>query len=327
MFDRRRFLASSAAVALPSMIPALARAEKAWPGARTIRVVIPYVAGGVSDSVGRRLLEQVAKELGQSIIVDNKGGAGGTVGMAEVARAKGDGYTLALTAISPVTLMPHLMKLTYQPDDVIAVAPMMYSPIYLMATTAFKGKTLEDMIAEAKAKPGSIRWATSGIGSVGHIMLEQIQAKTGAEFIHVPYKGIAQTVTDAASAQFEIMTGNPFGTINSLIEQGKLRVLATTGPKRAPNQPHVATLAEKGLPEANLTSMFGFLAPAGTPKEVVTKLSSAFGQVMQMPDVRGRMVEQGADPAFLGADEFAKFLAGEMPRWAAAVKASGTKMD
>ena len=320
MFDRRRFLASSAAVALPTMIPAIARAEKAWPAARTIRVVIPYVAGGVSDSVGRRLLEQVGKDLGQSIIVDNKGGAGGTVGTGEVARAKGDGYTLALTAISPVTLMPHLMKLSYQPDDLVAVVPMMYSPIYMMATTAFQGKTLEDVIAQAKAKPGSIRWATSGIGSVGHIMLEQIQAKTGAEFIHVPYKGIAQTVTDAASAQFEIMTGNPFGTINSLIEQGKLRLLATTGPKRAPNQPNVATLAEKGFAEANLTSMFGFLAPRGTPAAVIAKLNAVISKEVATPAIQEAMHNTDNIPMHLSAAEFEALLQKESKNNASIIK-------
>ena len=320
MFDRRRFLASSAAVALPTMIPAIARAEKAWPATRTIRVVIPYVAGGVSDSVGRRLLEQVGKDLGQSIIVDNKGGAGGTVGTGEVARAKGDGYTLALTAISPVTLMPHLMKLSYQPDDLVAVVPMMYSPIYMMATTAFQGKTLEDVIAQAKAKPGSIRWATSGIGSVGHIMLEQIQAKTGAEFIHVPYKGIAQTVTDAASAQFEIMTGNPFGTINSLIEQGKLRLLATTGPKRAPNQPNVATLAEKGFAEANLTSMFGFLAPKGTPAAVIAKLNAVISKEVATPAIQEAMHNTDNIPMHLSAAEFEALLQKESKNNASIIK-------
>ena len=320
MFDRRRFLASSAAVALPTMIPAIARAEKAWPAARTIRVVIPYVAGGVSDSVGRRLLEQVGKDLGQSIIVDNKGGAGGTVGTGEVARAKGDGYTLALTAISPVTLMPHLMKLSYQPDDLVAVVPMMYSPIYMMATTAFQGKTLEDVIAQAKAKPGSIRWATSGIGSVGHIMLEQIQAKTGAEFIHVPYKGIAQTVTDAASAQFEIMTGNPFGTINSLIDQGKLRLLATTGPKRAPNQPNVATLAEKGFAEANLTSMFGFLAPKGTPAAVIAKLNAVISKEVATPAIQEAMHHTDNIPMHLSAAEFEALLQKESKNNASIIK-------
>lgn len=326
MPDRRRFLATSTALALPSLIPSLARAEKPWPQGRTIRVVIPYVAGGVSDSVGRRLIQQVADVLGASIIVDNKGGAGGTVGMAEVARSKADGYTLALSAISPVTLMPHLMKLPYKSDDVIAVAPMMYSPIYLMATTAFKGKTLEDMIAQAKAKPGSVRWATSGIGSVGHIMLEQVQARTGAEFIHVPYKGIAQTVTDAASAQFEVMTGNPFGTINSLVDQGKLRLLAVTGPKRAPNQPEVPTLAEKGLAEANLTSMFGFLAPAGTPADIVAKLNSVLAKEIATPAIQEAMHHTDNIPMQQSAADFEALLQKESRNNAAIVQKAGIKL-
>ncbi|MDR2334379.1 MAG: tripartite tricarboxylate transporter substrate binding protein [Burkholderiaceae bacterium] len=326
MPDRRRFLATSTALALPSLIPSLAHAEKPWPQGRTIRVVIPYVAGGVSDSVGRRLIQQVADVLGASIIVDNKGGAGGTVGMAEVARSKADGYTLALSAISPVTLMPHLMKLPYKSDDVIAVAPMMYSPIYLMATTAFKGKTLEDMIAQAKAKPGSVRWATSGIGSVGHIMLEQVQARTGAEFIHVPYKGIAQTVTDAASAQFEVMTGNPFGTINSLIDQGKLRLLAVTGPKRAPNQPEVPTLAEKGLAEANLTSMFGFLAPAGTPADIVAKLNAVLAREIATPAIQEAMHHTDNIPMQQSAADFEALLQKESRNNAAIVQKAGIKL-
>lgn len=326
MPDRRRFLATSTALALPSLIPSLARAEKPWPQGRTIRVVIPYVAGGVSDSVGRRLIQQVADVLGASIIVDNKSGAGGTVGMAEVARSKADGYTLALSAISPVTLMPHLMKLPYKSDDVIAVAPMMYSPIYLMATTAFKGKTLEDMIAQAKAKPGSVRWATSGIGSVGHIMLEQVQARTGAEFIHVPYKGIAQTVTDAASAQFEVMTGNPFGTINSLIDQGKLRLLAVTGPKRAPNQPEVPTLAEKGLAEANLTSMFGFLAPAGTPADIVDKLNAVLAKEIATPAIQEAMHHTDNIPMQQSAADFEALLQKESRNNAAIVQKAGIKL-
>ena len=155
-------------------------------------------------------------------MAENKGGAGGTVGMAEVAKAPADGYTLALSAISPLTLSPHLMKLPYDPfKDIVAVAPMMYSPVYVLGTTAFSGKSWDDLIAQAKAKPGSIRIATSGVGSVGHIMVEQIQAQTGVELVHVPYKGVSQVVTDAAGAHFEVMLGNPFPTINALIEQGK----------------------------------------------------------------------------------------------------------
>lgn len=284
MIDRRLFLSRSTALCTAAALPVWAQSP--WP-ARPIRVVIPYAAGGVTDSVGRRLIDQMAQALGQPMVVENKGGAGGTVGMAEVLKAAPDGYTLALTAISPLTLSPHLMKLPYDPaKDVVAVAPMMYSPVYVLATQAFQGKSWEDLVAQAKAQPGTIRFATSGVGSVGHIMLEQIQHQTGAQFVHVPYKGVGQTVNDAVGGHFEIMTGNPYGTINGLITQGKLRVLATTGPQRAPNQPQVPTLAEKGLAAANITSLFGFVAPARTASDVVQRLSSVVQAQLATPAIQ-----------------------------------------
>ena len=322
MMQRRHFmLGSAAALGLPAVW-----AQSPWPQ-KPVRVVIPYVAGGVTDSVGRKLMDKMGHVLGQSFVVENKGGAGGTVGMAEVAKAAPDGYTLALSAISPLTLSPHLMKLSYDPfKDIMAVVPMMYSPVYVLATTAFKGSSWQELIAQAKASPGSIRIATSGVGSVGHIMVEQIQAKTGAQFIHVPYKGVAQTVTDAVGAHFEIMLGNPFPTVNSLIEQGKLRVLATTGPQRAPNQPKAATLAELGVPEANLTSMFGFMAPAGTPAAVVEKLNAVVQQQVQTPEIQE--ILQATDNVALLQDSaaFAQLLRKESENNAAIIKRAGIRL-
>ena len=283
MIDRRQFLSvSAAALGLPSSV----LAQTAWP-TRPVRVVIPDAAGGVTDSVGRKLAEHLGQQLGQALVVENKGGAGGTLGMAEVARAPADGYTLALSAISPLTLSPHLGKLPYDPfKDIVAVAPMMYSPVYVLGTSALSATSWQELLARAKAQPGSIRMATSGMGSVGHIMLEQIQAQTGARFTHIPYKGVGQTVNDAAGGHFEVMLGNPFGTINGLIEQGRLRVLATTGPQRAPNQPQVPTLAELGVPAANLTSLFGFMAPAGTPPEIVARLNQEVQRALAAADVQ-----------------------------------------
>jgi len=322
MMQRRHFMLGSAvALSLPAVW-----AQSPWPQ-KPVRVVIPYVAGGVTDSVGRKLMDKMGHVLGQSFVVENKGGAGGTVGMAEVAKAAPDGYTLALSAISPLTLSPHLMKLSYDPfKDIMAVVPMMYSPVYVLATTAFKGSSWQDLIAQAKVNPGSIRIATSGVGSVGHIMVEQIQAKTGAQFIHVPYKGVAQTVTDAVGAHFEIMLGNPFPTVNSLIDQGKLRVLATTGPQRAPNQPKAATLAELGLPEANLTSMFGFMAPAGTPAAVVEKLNAVVRQQVQTPEIQ-EMLKATDNVALLqDSAAFAELLRKESANNAAIIQKAGIRL-
>ena len=310
MIQRRQFLAHSTALTALTALSALplpSRAQ-AWP-AKPIRVVIPYAAGGVTDSVGRRLIDQIAQALGQPMVVENKGGAGGTVGMAEVLKAAPDGYTLGLTAISPLTLSPHLMKLPYDPaKDVQAVAPMMYSPVYVLATPAFQGKSWGDLITQAKAQPGTIRFATSGVGSVGHIMLEQIQHATGAQFIHVPYKGVGQTVNDAVGGHFEIMTANPFGTINGLITQGKLRVLATTGPQRAPNQPNIATLAEKGVPEANLTSLFGFMAPAGTAPQIIARLNEVVQAQVATPAIQETLRATDNVGLHQSAAEFAEFL-------------------
>ena len=324
--QRRHFLSVSAlgATSLLGAMPSLA--QSAYPS-KPVRIVIPYAAGGVTDSVGRTLCENLGKALGQALVVDNKAGAGGTLGMGDVARAPADGYTLALSAISPLTLSPHLMKLPYDPAaSIAALAPMMYSPVYVLATPAFAGKTWEDLIAMAKAKPESIRFATSGIGSVGHIMLEQIQAKTGAKMIHVPYKGVGQTVNDAVGGHFEIMLGNPFGTINGLLQQGTLRLLATTGPQRAPNQPNAKTLAELGVPEANLTSLFGFMAPGKTPAAIVEQLAKAIHTQLDQADIQELMRSTDNVPLKLSPAEFTALLRKESASNAAIIEKAGIKL-
>ena len=324
--QRRHFLSASAlgATSLLGAMPSLA--QNAYPS-KPVRIVIPYAAGGVTDSVGRKLCENLGKALGKALVVDNKAGAGGTLGMGDVARAPADGYTLALSAISPLTLSPHLMKLPYDPaTSIAAVAPMMYSPVYVLATPAFAGKTWEDLIAMAKAKPESIRFATSGIGSVGHIMLEQIQAKTGAKMIHVPYKGVGQTVNDAVGGHFEIMLGNPFGTINGLLQQGTLRLLATTGPQRAPNQPNAKTLAELGVPEANLTSLFGFMAPGKTPAAIVEQLAKAIHTQLDQADIQELMRSTDNVPLKLSPAEFTALLRKESASNAAIIEKAGIKL-
>lgn len=323
--QRRHFLSLSALGAFGAA-PSLGFAVDAYP-TKPIRVVIPYAAGGVTDSVGRKLCENLGKALGQALVVDNKAGAGGTLGMGDVARAPADGYTLALSAISPLTLSPHLMKLAYDPaTSITAVAPMMYSPVYVLATPAFSGKSWEDLIAQAKAKPETIRFATSGIGSVGHIMLEQIQARTGAKMIHVPYKGVGQTVNDAVGGHFEIMLGNPFGTINGLLQQGTLRLLATTGPQRAPNQPQARTLAELGVPEANLTSLFGFMAPGKTPPAIVAQLAKAIQTQLDEPGIQELMRSTDNVPLKMSPAEFTELLRKESAANAKIIAQAGIKL-
>ena len=260
-----------------------------WPS-RPIRIVVPYATGGVTDSVVRVLAERISSSLGQPVFVENRAGAGGTLGVDVVAKAPPDGYTIGFAAISPLTLNPHVMKVPYNAlKDVTAIGSAMYSPVYLLATPKFKGTTLQDAIDLSKASPGSVSIATSGYGSVGHVMVEQLRKKSGADLTHVPYKGGGQIATDAMGGNFDLMLSNPYPALNNLIEQGKLRALAVGAPNRLSNLPTTQTFAELGYPEANLTSLFGFFAPAKTSADIVSRLNETINRILESPAIQERV--------------------------------------
>jgi len=228
----------------------------------------------------------LTKSLGQSVLVENRAGAGGTLGADVVAKAAPDGYTIGFAGISAFSIGPHVMKVNYDSlKDFSAVAAAMYSPVYLLATSKFAGNSFEDVIALSKAKPGSITVATSGYGTVGHIMIEQLRKKTGADITHVPYKGGGQIATDALGGQFDLMLANPYANLNNLIADGKFRVLAVGAPQRIEKYPNVKTFAELGYPEANMTSFFGFFAPARTPPEIIAKLNIEINRALNDPEI------------------------------------------
>jgi tripartite-type tricarboxylate transporter receptor subunit TctC len=288
MTSRRNALHIGLAGLAAAVLPLATRAQGAWP-TRPLKIVVPYPPGGVNDTVARMLADHLRPLLGQAVVVDNRAGAGGTIGMDFVAKSD-DGHTVAFAAISPLTLNPHIMKVPYDPlKDLVAVAPVMYSPVYVLATPHFKGRTFNDAIALAKAEPGKVTIASSGYGTLGHIMIEQIRRKSGADLTHVPYKGGTQLITDAAGGQFDLFVANPFAAINSLIEQGKLRVLAVTGPHRLSAMPQVPTLAELGYPEANLSSVFGFFAPSTMRAEAVQRLNADVNKVLADKDVQEQL--------------------------------------
>lgn len=277
-----------------------------WPS-QPLRLIVPYPAGGVNDVVARLFGERLARTLGQPVVVDNKPGAGATIGMAELAKAH-DQHTLAFGAISPLTLNPYLMKVAYDPlTDILPVASVMYAPVYVMATRALQAQRFEDVLRQVKTTQG-VSVATSGYGTLGHIMVEQLIRATGGRFVHVPYKGGSQLITDAAGAQFELLLANPFGPINALIAQGKLRVLATTGPQRAASFPQLPTLGELGWDKANLTSLFGFYAPKGTEAAVVARLNAAINQLLRSQDMRQRLLQLDNVPLPLSAEAFGTLI-------------------
>ena len=255
-----------------------------WPN-KAIKLVVTYPTAGVSDNAARVLAERLTKAVGQPVLVENRAGAGGTLGADVVAKAAPDGYTIGFASMSVFTLGPFVMNVNYDSlKDFSAVAAAMYSPVYLLATSRFAGKTFDDVIAMSKAKPGSVTVATSGYGTVGHIMVEQLRKKTGADITHVPYKGGGQIATDALGGQFDLMLANPYANLNNLIAEGKFRVLAVGAPQRLERYPEVKTFAELGYPEANMTSFFGFFAPARTPPQIISKLNAAINQALNDPE-------------------------------------------
>lgn len=308
-------------------VTAYAQATKPWP-ARTLRIIVAYPPGGVSDQVSRLLADRLAIALGVPVIVDNKGGAGGTLGMDAAAKAPPDGHVFGFSAISPLALSPHLNRLPYDAArDIVPVVSVMYSPVLLLATPATDAKDFAALVAAAKAKPGSVRWATSGIASIGHIMLEQVRARSGADLVHVPYKGGGQPITDAVSGQFELLSSNASGPLLQQVKAGKLRVLAVGAPARLESAPDAPTLGELGYPAANLTSLFGLFAPAKTPPEVVERFNAEVNKVLAMPEVRTRLQASDNVPTGGSAAEFARLIAAESDNNAKIIKAAGIKAE
>ncbi|HWI83604.1 tripartite tricarboxylate transporter substrate binding protein [Ramlibacter sp.] len=322
---RRGLLAALSLSALA--LPALAQTAS-WP-AKPIRIVVAYPAGGVSDAIARLLAEKMAGPLGQPVLVENKAGASGTIGMDAVAKAAPDGYTIGFSAISPLVLSPHFGKSPFDPfKDIAPVASVMYSPVLLLATSASKAKDFNDLLATARSQPGAIRWSTSGPASLGHIMLEQLQAGAKAPlFTHIPYKGGGQQITDALGGQFELLSVNAGPTLMQHVKSGKLRALAVGAPNRLAALPNVPTLAELGHPAANLTSVFGIFAPAGVPQPVMERLNAEINKALALPEVRSRLTGTDNVPTGGSAADFARQIAAESANNARIIKAAGIKAD
>lgn len=325
-FPRRRLLALPLMALCAATLPSVSLAQS-WP-ARPIRIVVAYPPGGISDNIARALADRLAQQLATPVVVENRAGAGGSIGMDAVAKSAPDGYTIGFSSVSPLALNPHLGKLAYDPaKDIVPVASVMYSPVVLLATSTFAGKDFKDMLAMAKAKPGSVRWSTSGLATVGHIVLEQIQHSAKVEITHVPYKGGGQQLTDALSGQFEVISTNLSGAVMPHIKSGKLRPLAVGAPARVEALPQVPTFAELGFAPANLSSLFGVFAPAKTPDAVLQRLNTEINLALQTPDVQKRLVSADNVPTVGTAAEFGRQIAQESDNNARIIKAAQIKAD
>jgi tripartite-type tricarboxylate transporter receptor subunit TctC len=302
-------------------------ANAAWPE-KPIKVVIGFPAGGPLDQHARLLTDRLQQVLGQNIIVDYKAGAGGSVGAQFVATAPADGYTILLANTGTMVINPALYpKLPYGTlKDFAPIARTAQQPLALVVHPDVPTKTIQEFIAYAKKNPGKLNYGSAGNGGISHLVPEMFKQATGSYMVHIPYRGSAPAFTDLMAGQVQFMAES-VPQAAQYAKQGKVRALAVTSKARNPALPDTPTLIEVGVKDFDVVGFYGFLAPVATPKDVVAKLSAAFKTVLENPDVRNRMVTQGADPAFLGSEEFTKFLSAELPRWAKAVKDSGAKVD
>ena len=295
---------------------------------KPIRIVMGFPAGGPLDQHARLLSDKLQAELGQPIVVDYKPGAGGAVAAQDVMKAPADGHTLMIANTGVMVINPAIYpKLPYQTlKDFTPIARTAMQPLALLVNKDVPVKTLPEFISYAKAHPGKVNFGSAGNGGISHLVPEMLKTAAGIDMLHVPYKGSAPAFTDLMGGQVQFMAES-IPQAAAYHKQGKVRALAVTSKERNPALPDVPTAIESGLKGFEVVGFYGFLAPAGTPKPVVNRLSQAFEKVMNNPEVRERMVSQGANPDFMNADKFAKFLQAELPRWAKAVKDSGTKMD
>jgi len=325
--SRRTALALSA-MALVAAGTLCSTAASAQTLPKTLRIIVAYPAGGVSDAVARALADKLAVQMNIAVVIENKAGASGTIGMDAVAKAAPDGATLGFSAISPLVLNPHLGKSPFDPQkDIQPIASVMYSPVLLMATSASASKDFAGLLADARAKPGAIRWATSGQASLGHIMLEQLHTGARIEVTHVPYKGGGQQMNDALGGQFEVLSTNAGATLSQHIKAGKLRPLAVGAPARLDSLPDVPTLAELGYPAANLSSLFGVFAPAGLPQPLAARYNAEINKALAAPDLRAKLVATDNVPTGGSAADFAKAIAAEYEADGRVIRAAGIKAD
>jgi tripartite-type tricarboxylate transporter receptor subunit TctC len=291
-------------------------------------LVVPYPPGGFTDILGRLLSAQLQTRLGQTVVVDNKGGGGSTIGSALVARAPADGYTLLLVA-PDLAINESLMasRLSYDArKDFSPVIRAAWSPMVLVTHPSVPAKNVSEFLALAKARPGKINFASGGIGTGAHLALELFKTRAGVDVTHVPYKGNGPATSDLLGGQVSAMFLQ-YAVAKPHVAGGKLVMLATPSGKRSPAIPDVPTIAESGLPGFDVEPWFGIVAPAGTPAAIVNRLNAEIGKIMQQNDVKDLLASFGAAPSISSPQEFGKFIDSEVTRWAEVVKASGAKAE
>ena len=311
-----------------SLLVATTLAQAQTYPAKPVKIIAGFPPGGAADLLARVVADKLSALLGQTFVVENRPGAGGTIGADAVAKAAPDGYTLLLGAAASQTIAPAIYKsLPYDAaKDFKPVALVATIPVTLVVHPSVAANNVRELVAVMKAASAPMQYASSGSGAIPHLAGELFQLSQGVKLVHVPYKGAPLAMSDLLSGRVQLMFDN-LPTVLAHIRSGKLRALAVAGTKRARALPDLPTLAEAGIPNAEVGSWFGVLAPAGTPEAIVGALTREIGKALAADDAKGRLDAMGAEPTYLTPEEFARLIRADTEKWARLVKATGAQAD
>jgi tripartite-type tricarboxylate transporter receptor subunit TctC len=313
-----RALALAAAIVASAFV----NATEPYP-AKVIRMIVPYSPGGTGDNIGRAVGAKLGELLGQQVIIDNRPGAGGNIGAEATVRAAPDGYTVVMAATSLASNPALQRKMPFDPvKDLVPVSGCCEVPIIVVVHPSLPMKNIQEFVAYAKAYPGKLTYASSGIGTSSHLAAELFRVQTGIDMLHAPYKTDALAMPDLLSGQVPVMFMFQTAALPQ-VRAGKLRALAVSTAQRSPLAPELPTVAEAGVPGYEFSGWFGIFAPAATPKEIVNKIAAASVKAVQSPDLRERLSQQGFLAVASGPEQFAAFFRGEVAKWARVVKEGG----
>ena len=323
----RRLLAACAVLVTAVLAFAFPAQADTFPS-RTVKLVVPFPPGGPLDATGRAIAQKLTEAWGQSVIVENKPGAGGNIGADYVAKSAPDGYTVVMGALSTHAVNPSLYpKMPFDAQrDFAPITLVAITPNVLVVNPSLPVHSVKELIAYAKANPGKLSFGSGSIGSAGHLAGELFKVDAGVDMVHVPYKGAAPAMQGLLAGDTQLMFDN-LASAMSQVKAGKLRALAVTSAERSKLVSDLPTMAEAGVPGFDISTWFGLLAPAGTPPDVIARWNEGVTKILSAPDMRERLAAQGAEAAPDTPAEFAKFIDGELVKYAKIVKASGAKVD
>jgi tripartite-type tricarboxylate transporter receptor subunit TctC len=326
MINRRAFALSAAAFSLGFATKAQAEDAANYPS-QQIRIVVPFPAGGTADTLPRIVAEKLRQKWNQTVIIDNRTGAGGNIGAEAVATSTPDGYTLLASPPGPIAINENLYrKLTYKPSDLVPITVIGTAPNVLDVRPDFPARTVKELIDYAKANPGKVTFASQGNGSTSHLTAILFEKLTGTRMVHVPYRGTTPALQDIMANTVDIFFDN-LGSSLSLHQGGKLRILGVCGPQRAPSLPDVPTIREAGVPDFTSVTWFALVAPKGTPEPVVAKLNAAVTEILKEPEVEAQFAKLGVQAAPMDTAATAKFIGEERTRWGDIIKSANVTVD